>query len=213
MEESPLSIMAAKIFLFNFDEFSEFIGAIPYTEEDDFVASQVFISDKEQLLKYRQAIKNNLQATIEEVHKVIADGSAMEAIASFKYDKMAKEPLSGEPENLIEVVNQSQTYLISLMAVEYLMKKHPGTVFTVNWGNIPGYDIESEDQSIIAECFAATSYRSNQKLVKDLKRLMDNQTASYKYEFFYDKEFEESHRAYYEDSFPGIKIVKFTGME
>lgn len=177
--------------------------------EDDFVASQVFISNKEQLHKYRQTIKNNLQATIEEVHKVITVGSAMDAIASFKYDKVAKEPISGEPENLIEVVNQSQTYLISLMAVEYLMEKHPGTGFTVNWGNIPGYDIESKDQSIIAECFAATSYRSNQKLAKDLKRLKENQFALYKYEFFYDREFEESHRIYYENNYPEIEIVKF----
>lgn len=176
------------------------------------MASQVIISDTEQLMKYKQSIKNNLEATIAEVHKMVTSKSAMDAIASFKYDKMAKEPLSGEPENLIEVVNQSQTYLISLMAVEYLMRQHPGISFTVNWGNIPGYDIGSADQSIIAECFAATSYRSNQKLVKDLKRLNENQTAEYKYEFFYDKEFEESHRAYYEENYPGVKIIKFNDM-
>lgn len=176
------------------------------------MASQVIISDIEQLKHYKEAIKNNLEVTITEVHKVITGESAMEAIASFKYDKMAKEPLSGEPENLIEVVNQSQTYLISLMAVEYLIKKYPGVSFTVNWGNIPGYDIESADQSIIAECFAATSYRSNQKLVKDLKRLKENQTAEYKYEFFYDKEFENSHRAYYEENYPDVEIVKFDNM-
>ena len=173
------------------------------------MASRVTVSDEEQLMKYKKAIKDNLEATITEVQKIISSGSAMNTIASFKYDKIAREPLSGEPENLIEVVNQSQTYLISLMAVEYLIKKHPGVSFTVNWGNIPGYDIESGDQSIIAECFAATSYRSNQKLVKDLKRLKDNKTAEYKYEFFYDKEFEESNRAYYEENYPEVEIVKF----
>lgn len=99
------------------------------------------------------------------------------------------------------------------MAVEYLMKVHSDVSFKVNWGNNPGYDIESEDQRIIAECFAATSYRSNQKLVKDLKRLKENQIAEYKYEFFYDKEFEDSHRAYYEDNYPGIAIVKFTNIK
>lgn len=89
------------------------------------------------------------------------------------------------------MVNQSQTYLISLKAVEYLLCKHPGVSFVVNWGNIPGYDIESADQSIVAECFAATSYRSNQKLVKDLKSLNENQRVQHKYKFFYDKEFAE----------------------
>lgn len=177
------------------------------------MTNQVVISDFDQLEKYKRTIRDNINATIVEVSEIISSESAMDAIACFKYEKMAKEPLSGEPENLIEVVNQSQTYLISLMAVEYLLKKHPGISFTVNWGNIPGYDIESADQSIIAECFAATSYRSNQKLAKDLKRLKDNQTAEYKYEFFYDKEFEESHRAYYEENYPGITIVKFASME
>lgn len=177
------------------------------------MARQVIISDVEQLMKYKQIIKGNLEATIAEVHRVIINESAMDAIADFKYDKLAKEPLSGEPENLIEVVNQSQTYLISLMAIEYLMKKHPGISFTVNWGNISGYDIESEDNMIIAECFAATSYRSNQKLVKDLKRLKENQTAKYKYEFFCDKEFENSHRTYYEENYPGVTIVKFENIE
>ena len=177
------------------------------------MASRVIISDKEQLVKYKQAIEENLEATIAEIQKVIISESAMEAFASFKYEKMAREPLSGEPENLIEVVNQSQTYLISLMAVEYLMKVHSDVSFKVNWGNHPGYDIESEDQRIIAECFAATSYRSNQKLVKDLKRLKENQIAEYKYEFFYDKGFEDSHRAYYEDNYPGIAIVKFTNIK
>lgn len=176
-------------------------------------SKQAIISDIEQLTKYRQIVKENLENTIAEVHRIISNESAMEAIAKFKFDKIAREPLSGEPENLIEVVNQSQTYLVSLMAVEYLIKKYPGISFTVNWGNISGYDIESDDNNIIAECFAATSYRSNQKLVKDLKRLKKNHVAEYKYEFFYDKDFKDSHRAYYEKNYPEITMVKFANIE
>lgn len=55
------------------------------------------------------------------------------------------------------------------MAVEYLYKIYPAQAFIVNWGNVPGYDIESADGTIIAECFAATSYKSNGKLAADLK--------------------------------------------
>lgn len=50
-----------------------------------------------------------------------------------------REPVFREPENLVEVVNQSRTYLISLMAlmaVEYLMKVHPDVSFIVNGDNI-----------------------------------------------------------------------------
>lgn len=46
-----------------------------------------------------------------------------------------------------------------------------------------------------------------------MKRLKKNQTAKYKYEFFYDKEFENSHRTYYEENYLGITIVKFENIE
>ena len=57
-----------------------------------------------------------------------------------------REPVFREPENLVEVVNQSRTYLISLialMAVEYLMKVHPDVSFIVNGGNISSADHEN----------------------------------------------------------------------
>ena len=79
--------------------------------------------------------------------------------------------------------------MISIMAVEYLYKIYPAQAFIVNWGNVPGYDIESVDGTIIAECFAATSYKSNGKLTADLKRLAGNIEVEHKYEFFYLQHF------------------------
>lgn len=65
------------------------------------------------------------------------------------------------------------------------------------------------DGTIIAECFSATSYKSNGKLVADLKCLACNTEAENKYEFFYDKDFTESHKEYYREKYPDIEIVKF----
>lgn len=146
---------------------------------------------------------------MEAIQQILVCQDALEVFKEFKFEKVAIEPLTGRPENLIEVINQSHTYLISIMATEYLFQKHPKQKFTINWGNIPGYDIEAIDSTIVAECFAATSYRSNGKLAADLKRLASNSTAIYKYEFFYDKEFLESHKSYYKDKYPDIEIVKF----
>lgn len=67
------------------------------------------------------------------------------------------EPLSGKAENLIEVINQSMTYLVSIMAVEHLYDVHKEQIFKINWVNVAGYDIESADGTIICECFASTS--------------------------------------------------------
>ena len=52
---------------------------------------------------------------------------------------------------------------------------------------------------IIAECFSATSYKSNGKLVADLKCFACNTEAENKYEFFYDKDFMENHKEYYRE--------------
>ena len=173
------------------------------------MTERLVVHNRAELEKYKQVILDNLWDSVRVIEELIRDSSALEVFKRFKFDKIAVEPLTGQAENLIEVVNQSQTYLVSLMAVEFLYQRFPTQTFIVNWGNVPGYDIESEDGIIIAECFAATSFRSNGKLVNDLKRLSQNGTAIYKYEFFYDKEFGEQQKEYYEGKYPGIKIVKF----
>lgn len=173
------------------------------------MTERLIVHNKSELEKYKKVISQNLEASVKEIKELVDNASALEIFQCFKFDKIAVEPLSGKAENLIEVVNQTQTYLVSLMAVEYLYNIFPTQTFIINWGNIPGYDIESEDGTIIAECFTATSFRSNGKLVSDLKRLSLNDTAIHKYEFFYDKEFGEQHKKYYEEKYPGITIVKF----
>ena len=173
------------------------------------MSKQIVVHNADELNKYKKIILNNLNGSINMLQQVLSNNDALDAFKKFKFEKMATEPLSGNPENLIEVINQAHTYLISIMAVEYLYKLHPAQAFTINWGNIPGYDIESVDRTIIAECFAATSYKSNGKLTADLKRLASNKEAEHKYEFFYDKDFTENHKEYYKEKYPDIEIVKF----
>ena len=173
------------------------------------MSKQIVVHNTDELDKYKITILDNLNSSVNMLQQVLNDNDALKAFKVFKFEKMATEPLSGNPENLIEVINQAHTYLISIMAVEYLYKIYPTQTFIINWGNIPGYDIESVDGTIIAECFAATSYKSNGKLAADLKRLAGNAEAVHKYEFFYDKEFTESHREYYKEKYSDIEIVKF----
>ena len=170
------------------------------------------ISDRSVLVGYQQMIVKNLTECKNVLRGLIEKEDPMSLFAKCKYDKIGIEPLTGEDENIIEVINQAQTYLVSLKAVEYLLDRYPAKEFIVNWGNIAGYDVESVDGTIIAEVFAATSYRSNSKLTKDLKRLSDNKTAKIKFEFFHDKEFTPNHRTYYSEKYPGIEIVKFDSL-
>lgn len=173
------------------------------------MSKRIIVHNTDELDKYKNIILDNLNIGVNMLRQVLNNNDALDVFKIFKFDKMAIEPLSGNPENLMEVVNQAHTYLISIMAVGYLYKLHPTQIFVINWGNIPGYDIESVDGTIIAECFAATSYKSNGKLTADLKRLESNSEAVYKYEFFYDKEFTDKHNGYYKEKYPNIEIVKF----
>lgn len=174
------------------------------------MTERIVVSSKVELTGYRNKITENVQKNVFKLKRILDEEKPLDAFSKMKFDKIAIEPLSGKEENIIEVINQLQTYMVSIMAVEYLLERHPSKVFTINWGNIPGYDIESSDGEVIAECFAATSYRSNGKLTSDLKRLHQNNTASFKYEFFFDKEFTDKQKNYYENKFEGIRIIKFS---
>lgn len=65
---------------------------------------------------------------------MLNNNDALDTFMIFKFGKMVLEPLSGKPENLIEVINQVHTYLISIMAIEYLYKFHPSQELIINCG-------------------------------------------------------------------------------
>lgn len=173
------------------------------------MTERIIVSNKEQIEVYRAKILDNISLCVDRLNNILKEHSAIDAFIMMKFDKVGIEPISGEEENIIEVINQVHTYLVSIKAVEYLLDIHSNKSFIINWGNISGYDIESSDGEIIAECFAATSYRSNGKLNADIKRLDANNTALIKYVFFYDKEFKDKNKTYYNNKYPDISIVKF----
>lgn len=169
----------------------------------------IVIHEAGEIEQYKTRVHNNLRKCTEMLQDLLESEDAVSFFKRAKYEKTIIDPLTEEPENLIEVINQCQTYLVSFLGVEYLVSRFPNISFKINLGNVPGYDIESEDGTVIAECFTATSYRSNGKLAKDLKRLAANDSALHKYVFFYDMEFTDNHKKYYENKYPDIKIVHF----
>jgi predicted DNA-binding protein YlxM (UPF0122 family) len=173
----------------------------------------IIIREIGEVEQYKSRIHKNLRKCAEMLKELLATEDALSFFEKAKYEKIVIDPLTEEPENLIEVINQCQTYLASFLGVEYLSSMFLNTSFRINLGNVSGYDIESEDGTVIAECFAATSYRSNGKLTKDLKRLSENKTAIFKYEFFYDTEFTDKSKIFYKNKYPDIEIVHFSDVE
>ena len=92
---------------------------------------------------YKDKIVSNLNKCVNQLREILAHNYSLEIFQVLKFEKCVTEPLSGNDENLIEVINQSMTYGVSIMAVEYLYKIYSDQTFIINWGNIAGYDIQS----------------------------------------------------------------------
>ena len=90
------------------------------------MTNAVTISDAEELSRYKTTILSNLKQSVQNIRTLIESENAQEIFMQFKFEKVATEPLSGKPENLVEVINQSQTYFVTLPAVEYLLRHYPG---------------------------------------------------------------------------------------
>ena len=177
------------------------------------MGKEIFFDNKIKLEECRKTIQSNLTKSLQNLKTIFESNDSVDVFDACKYDKIVFEPFTGQNENLIEMLNQHQTYIVTLKGVEYLLNKYPSKSFFARFGNVAGYDIESTDGEVVAECFAAVNYKNNQKLDKDLKKLDLVKSKTSCYEFFYDKAFEDKDYALYETKFPGIQIVKFENLK
>ena len=177
------------------------------------MGKEIFVSDKSDLEKYKQILCSNIQKSFENLKYLLDHNDCTSAFEYFKYEKTVVDPLTGNPENLIEMLNQYQTYLVTIKALEYLFEEHSNRLFVARFGNISGFDIESTDGKIVAECFAQVNYRNNKKLDKDLEKLSSIACDVMCYEFFYDKVFTQENYLSYKSKYPQINIVKFISLK
>lgn len=140
----------------------------------------------------------------------ISNSNAIQLLFDLKFKEIGFEPLSNKPINLIEQLNQLFTYLVSIEGVIYLLKAFPNQSFKLNLGTASGSDIESLDNTIVAEVFSATSPKSNDKLKKDITRVGSHKESLYKYVFFYSYKDEPTFITNLQDKFPNVKIVKLS---
>ena len=134
--------------------------------------------------------------------ELMKKGAGLPTLSHIKFKKIGCDPLDpNRPLNLIEQVNQTFTYLVTLKAVEYLLQKYPAAgPFQLNLGAIGGSDIGSTDGRIAAEVFAATTPGSNNKLNKDVAKVLRTD-AELKYVFYYS---EDPRRV---RKFEGVEVV------
>ena len=171
------------------------------------------ISTAQELDQLTQAVRAAADRTVRAVRDILSSESdSLQVLRLMKFSEIGHHPVDDRPLNLIEQVNQTFTYLVSLEAARWLLIQHPGLDgLTINLGTSAGFDLESRPPGIIAaEAFAATHPGSNDKLRKDIKRLADKASgARHRYVFFSAPKFASGRQAQLE-SVNGIEVWSFS---
>ncbi len=133
-------------------------------------------------------------------------GSPLELLTALRFRTVGHDPLTGEPLNVVEQLNQSFTILVTLRAVERLIQLHPeASGFRLALATSSGRDIESVEPNLVAaEVFSATHPGSNQKLKKDIARLATD-PARHRYVFFAAPNYARGRQERLE-TVPGIEV-------
>ena len=143
------------------------------------------VKDIEELKQLEQKLYESMDKTLSQISSEITSNSSQTLFSKMKFGGIGFDPLNSNRElNMIEQINQSFTYLASFYALEVLFIEYPELApFRLNLGTAPGSDIESECGELAAEVFAAVAPTSNQKLKKDINKVLQSD-AKLKFVFF-----------------------------
>lgn len=132
------------------------------------------VNDINELEQFEQKLYESMDKTLLQINPNVSSISSQTLFSKMKFSGIGFDPLdSNRPLNIIGQINQSFTYLASFYALEVLFTEYPELApFQLNLGTAPGSDIESECGGLAAEVFAAVAPTSNQKLKKDINKVL-----------------------------------------
>ena len=161
----------------------------------------------EQIKELRDSVCKNAEDSYATLFECFSTMMPMQFFAAVKFEKPGKDPINGQAQNLIEQVNQMYSDLVVLAAAEDLLTLYPGINLDLQLGASSGYDIESKDGTIVAECFSVTTVSSNRKLDKDCKKLMQS-SAPIKCIYFYSHQDSEEKLQNQFRKYPDIRFKR-----
>ena len=138
----------------------------------------------EQIEQLREAVTANADISYRKLKEAADTMCARDLFVAIKFEKMGVDPISGKALNLIEQINQMYSNLVVIAAAQDLIDCFPDKSFDLQLGATTGFDIQSIDGQILAECFAVVGVASNDKLNRDCKKLMKTK-APHKFVYFY----------------------------
>ena len=143
------------------------------------------VNNIKELKQFEKKLYESMDKTLFQISSEIGLNSSQTLFSKMKFGGIGFDPLDSKRElNIVEQINQSFTYLASFYALEILFTEYSELApFRLNLGTAPGSDIESECGELAAEVFAAVAPTSNQKLKKDINKVLQSD-AKLKFVFF-----------------------------
>lgn len=139
------------------------------------------------------SIRAAAERTVRSLRDILANETeSLQVLRLMKFSGIGHHPTEDRPLNIIEQINQTFTYLASAEAARWVLLQHPLTQgVRLNLGTHSGLDLESVAPGMVAaEIFAATHPNSNDKVRKDVARLIDQAPHhAHRYVFFSCPEF------------------------
>ena len=154
------------------------------------------VNNIKELKQFEKKLYESMDKTLFQISSEIGLNSSQTLFSKMKFGGIGFDPLDSKRElNIVEQINQSFTYLASFYALEILFTEYSELApFRLNLGTAPGSDIESECGELAAEVFAAVAPTSNQKLKKDINKVLETD-AKLKLVFFMCPNFELGRQA------------------
>ena len=149
------------------------------------------VNNIKELEQLEQKLYESMDKTLYQISSEIDANTSQALFAKMKFGGIGFDPLDPKRAlNIIEQINQSFTYLASFYALEVLFTEYSELApFRLNLGTAPGSDIESECGELAAEVFASVTPTNNQKLRKDIDKVLETE-ARLKFVFFMCPNFE-----------------------
>ncbi len=154
-------------------------------------------------------INANIQKTMEYIRN--SNQSLLTIFKQLKFEEIGNRPFAdskdNEKLNFVEQLNQSYTYMTGLKAIEILLKEHPDAGgFKMFRATDSGLDIESVKENLVAvEMFAAVNTTNNDKLKKDVKKILKEDVKNFEYRYIFHMTPENQKTKLIEEK-DGIKI-------
>ena len=167
------------------------------------------ISSVEQLDKLAATVRASADRTVRSIRNILgSETDSLQVLRLMKFSEIGQHPTDDRPLNLIEQVNQTFTYLVTLEAARRILARHPDCGgLKVHLGTAAGFDVESQLPGVVAaEAFAATHPASNNKLRKDVEKLLEKADGvTHRYVFFSCPKFPSGRHANLESS-AGVQV-------